>query len=184
MLPRVVCGLLVLTVSHMAPSVFACSLQAGQAANRPPRTESPVREIRLGKFEILASYTYARALGEGRTDHEAKERGIVAAVMGARSRGVARGGRTRPDGSTTTKQSPGTRKKTLTAETYDEQVSSKLQPFYDGVFLPTMKKLVEAHLSYEQVKKLLEIPPAVGAKITADEFTQRTSVYLKRAGKP
>ncbi len=140
--------------------------------------------MRIGKFEILATYTYAKALRDGFPDDEARERGIVAAVMGARGRGIVRGGRSPSSNSSKVKQAPGTRKKTLSARTYDEQVKSKLQPFHDSVFLPTMKKLVAARLSYDQVKKLLEIPPTIGARITGDEFARRAAAYLERHAKP
>ena len=64
----------------------------------------------------------------------------------------------------------------LTAATFDQQVASKLQPFYGSVFLPTMKQLVDA-LTDDQVKNILEVPPAIGAKITAKQFEERTAAY-------
>ena len=72
---------------------------------------------------------------------------------------------------------------TLTAATFDQQVASKLQPFYGSVFLPTMKQLVDAHLTYDQVKNIREIPPAIGAKITAKQFEERTAAYLESIAK-
>jgi hypothetical protein len=140
------------------------------------------RDLRINKFEILATYTYAKALHDGVSDREAKERGIVAAVMGARSRGVGRRSRSQPGGSSEGNSATSPRKRTLTAETYDQEVYSKLRPFYDSEFLPTMKKLVDAHLSYQQVKEVVEMPVAIGARITALEFSSRTSAYLKQRG--
>jgi hypothetical protein len=43
-------------------------------------------EVKIGKFDILATYTYALALSHGASDAEAKERGIVAAIMGAKAK--------------------------------------------------------------------------------------------------
>jgi hypothetical protein len=43
-------------------------------------------DVRIGKFDILATYTYAKALLDGTPANEAKERGIVAAIMGAKSK--------------------------------------------------------------------------------------------------
>lgn len=108
------------------------------------------------------------------------ESGIVAAVMASRTRGVRRGG---PKAAADPKA---TRKRTLTAATFDEQVAARLQPFYGSVFLPTIKNLVDARLTYDQVKALIQIPPAVGAKITAKEFAERTADYRKvpQAAKP
>ena len=49
--------------------------------------KEPSDDVSIGKFEILATYTYARALLDGLDDDEAKQRGMVAAIiMGARGR--------------------------------------------------------------------------------------------------
>jgi len=159
---------------------------SSSSAAEPPGTDAPRTDALIGKFEILATYTYAKALRAGRAglpEPEAKQRGIVAAVMGARARGVSRGGPRAPADSRTSKQGAATKKQTLTAATFDQQVASKMQPFYGSVFLPTMKQLVDSRLTYDQVKNILKIPPAVGAKITAKEFEERTAAYWKASGK-
>ena len=46
----------------------------------------PLDHVSIGKFDILATYAYARALLDGLNDNEAKQRGTVAAVMGAQAR--------------------------------------------------------------------------------------------------
>ena len=52
--------------------------------------------------------------------------------------------------------------------------------FFDDVFLPSMKKLVEARRSYEDVKRLVKIPGTWGAKITGEQFEERVhGVFLK-----
>ncbi len=43
-------------------------------------------DVAIGKFDILATYAYAKALRGGMSEPEAKERGIVAAILGAKSR--------------------------------------------------------------------------------------------------
>jgi len=153
------------------------------SAVEPPATDAPRTDALIGKFEILATYTYAKALRAGLPELEAKQRGIVAAVMGARARGVSRGGPRAPADSRTSKQGAATKKQTLTAAKFDDQVATKMQPFYGSVFLPTMKKLVDSRLTYDQVKNILKIPPAVGAKITAKQFEERTAAYWKASGK-
>ncbi len=40
-------------------------------------------DVRIGTFDILATYTYARALLDGTVDDEAKERGMIATIMEA-----------------------------------------------------------------------------------------------------
>jgi len=45
--------------------------------------------------------------------------------------------------------------------------------FFDDTFLPTMTKLVEAGLSYDEVKRLVKIPGTWGAKITGEKFQKQ-----------
>jgi hypothetical protein len=153
------------------------------SAATPAGPEATRNDTLIGKFEILATYTYAKALRDGLPEPEAKQRGIVAAVMGARSRGASRGGPRAPADSKTSKQGAATKKQTLTAATFDQQVAAKMQPFYASVFLPTIKKLVDCRLSYGQVKDILKISPALGAKITAKQFEERTTAYFEVARK-
>ena len=51
--------------------------------------------------------------------------------------------------------------------------------FFDEVFLPMIKKLVEARRSYEDVKRLVKIPSTWGAKISGEQFRERLSKFLK-----
>jgi hypothetical protein len=43
-------------------------------------------DVNIGKFDILATYTYAKARLDGLSEIEAKERGMVAAIMGAKAK--------------------------------------------------------------------------------------------------
>jgi len=55
------------------------------AKGRPPD------DVSIGKFDILATCTYAQGLLDDVADDEAKQRGMVAAIMGVRARlGVRR----------------------------------------------------------------------------------------------
>lgn len=135
-------------------------------------------DVRIGKFDILATYTYARGLLDGLEDDEARERGMVAAVMGAKARMGHTGG-THHDDYQADKQAAERKKKTtLTAESFDRQVAGKMGPFFDDVFLPTMRKLVEAGLAYDEVKRLVKIPTTWGAKITGEQFLKRVEARL------
>ena len=42
--------------------------------------KQPRGDVSIGKFDILATYAYAQALVHGKTDDEAKQRGMVAAI--------------------------------------------------------------------------------------------------------
>jgi hypothetical protein len=149
------------------------------------KAKKPKSEVLIGKFDILATYVYARALRAGMTEDEAKQRGNMAAIMGARAGGGSQGGPRSREDSPSSKET-GEKKKTptITAEMFNHQVADKMGEFFDELFLPSMKKLVENHLSYEKIKQLLEIPVARGAKISGDQFEKRTSEYLKKTTRP
>ncbi len=51
--------------------------------------------------------------------------------------------------------------------------------FFDEVFLPILKKMVEAGKSYDEVKRLVKIPSTWGAKITGEQFRERLSKFMK-----
>jgi hypothetical protein len=136
-------------------------------------------DIAIGKFDILATYTYAHALLDGLDDDEAKQRGMVAAIMGAQARLGVR--KDHHEEFQTLKEAAEKKKKTtITAESFDKQVADKMGGLFDDVFLPTMKKLVEAGLSYDEVKRLVKIPTTWGAKITGDQFKERVKGFLSK----
>ena len=62
-----------------------------------------------------------------------------------------------------------------------KQVAQKMVGFFfPDVFLPTLKKLVEAGVSYDEVKRLIKIPATWGAKVSSEQFRERTSAYLEK----
>ena len=138
--------------------------------------------VSIGKFDILATYTYAKALLDGLSEGEAKERGMVAAVMGAKAKG-GHGGGTQDDHKADKDAAEKKKKTTITAESFDHQVADKMGEFFEDVFLPTMKGLVEAGLFYDEVKKLLEIPSTWGAKIDGEQFVERAASVVGSARK-
>jgi hypothetical protein len=125
--------------------------------------KKPPSEVSVGKFDILATYTYAQALLHGLNSDEAKQRGMVAAIMGAQARLGIR--KEHPEEFQAQKEAAEKKKKTtITAESFDKQVAHKMGKFFNEVFLPSLKKLVEAGLSYDEVKRLVKIPSTWGAK--------------------
>ena len=131
----------------------------------------------IGKFDILATYTFAHALISGLDDDEAKQRGMVAAIMGAQARLGVR--RDHYEEFQVQKEAAEKKKKTtITAESFDNQVARKMGDFFEDTFLPTMRKLVEAGLSYDEVKRLVKIPSTWGAKITGEQFRERVKKSL------
>jgi hypothetical protein len=143
--------------------------------------KKPLNEVSIGKFDILATYTYAQSLLHGLDDDEAKQRGMVAAIMGAQAR-LGMGVRKEHHEEFQTQKDAAEKKKktTITAESFDKQVASKMGKFFKEVFLPSMKRLVEAHRSYEDVKRLVKISSTWGTKITGDQFRERVDAYFSK----
>ena|SRR5271165_2596589 len=138
-------------------------------------------DLSIGKFDVLATYTYAKALVDGYKEDDAKQRGMVAAIMGAQARSGIR--KDHRDEFHDLKEAAEKKKKTtITAQSFDHQVSAKMGDFFESVFLPTIKKLIESNLSYDDIKRVIQIPATWGAKISGKDFAERTGVYLKRAG--
>ena len=136
-------------------------------------------DLSIGKFDILATYAYAQALLDGRTDDEAKQRGMVAAIMGAQARLGIR--KEHQEEFQAQKDAAEKKKKTtITAESFDKQVAHKMGTSFDEVFLPMIKKLVEVGKSYDDVKRLVKIPSTWGAKISGEQFEDRVNAYLSK----
>jgi hypothetical protein len=136
-------------------------------------------DVSIGKFDILATYVYARGRIDGLDDNEAKQRGMVAAIMGAQAKLGIR--KEHHEEFQAEKEAAEKKKKTtITPESFDKQVASKMGEFFEDAFLPTLTKLVEAGLSYGEVKRLVKIPATWGAKISSTEFRERTAAHLKK----
>jgi hypothetical protein len=141
--------------------------------------KNPSNDVSIGKFDILATYAYVHALISGLDDDEAKQRGMVAAIMGAQARLGVR--REHHEEFQTQKEAAEKKKKTtITAESFDKQVAHKMGGFFEETFLPTMKKLVEAGLTYDEVKRLVKIPSTWGAKITGEQFEERVKAHFSK----
>ena len=139
--------------------------------------KQPSNDVSIGKFDILATYVYARGLIDGLEDNEAKQRGMAAAIMGAQAKLGIR--KEHHDEFQAQKEAAEKKKKTtITAESFDKQVAHKMGKFFEDVFVSSMKKLVEAGLSYDEVKRLVKIPTTWGAKITGEQFEDRVNAYF------
>jgi hypothetical protein len=132
-------------------------------------------EVKIGKFDIIATYSYAKALFEGASTGEAKQRGIVAAIMGAKAK-LGHTGGSQKDHQTEKTAAEKKKKTTITAESFDHQVADKMGEFFEKTFLPAIKKMAEAKMSYDEVKRRLKIPSTWGAKITGEQFKERAIV--------
>jgi hypothetical protein len=101
--------------------------------------KKPPADVSIGKFDILATYTYAKALLDGLDDNEAKQRGMVAAIMGAKAK-LGHTSGSHHDAYQADREAAEKKKKTtITAESFDHQVSDKMGDFFDEALLPTIK---------------------------------------------
>jgi hypothetical protein len=91
--------------------------------------------VSIGKFDILATYSYANALLDGLPEGEGKEKGMVATIMGAK----AKLGHTGATHKAQKEAAERKKKTTITAESFDRQVADKMGKFFDDVFLPAIK---------------------------------------------
>ena len=138
-------------------------------------------DVLIGKFDILGTYIYAQSLLDGLDVDEAKQRGMVAAIMGAQARLGIR--KEHHEEFQAQKEAAEKKKRTtITAESSDRQVAHKMGGFLEDVSLPSLKKPVEAGLSYDEVKRVVKIPSTWGAKITGKQFEDRVSAYLTKCG--
>ena len=120
--------------------------------------------VRVGKFEILATYTYAKALLDGLPEGEAKERGMVAAVMGAKAKG-GHGGGTHDDHKADKDAAEKKKKTTITAESFDHQVADKMGGFFDVEYMGSIKIIAVAKRSYYEAGKLSMLPAKTGSSL-------------------
>ncbi len=141
--------------------------------------KQPSDKVSIGKFDILATCVYATALLDGMDDDEAKQRGMVTAIMGAQARLGIR--KEHHEEFQAQKEAAEKKKKTtITAESFNKQVAHKMGEFFEEVFLPSLKKLVEAGLSYDEVKRVVKIPTTWGAKIKGEQFEDRVSAQFSK----
>ncbi len=136
-------------------------------------------DVSIGKFDILATYALAKALAEGYREEDAKQRGMVAAIMGAQARlGIRK--EHHEDFQSLKDAAEKKKKTTITAEAFDRQVASKMGDFFSSTFLPAIKKFVDADVSYDEVKRAVGIPSTWGAKISGEQFAERAPVYFQK----
>ena len=141
---------------------------------------------KIGKFDIFAAYMYATGKKQGLSEDEAKSYGYSIAVLGAQAKmGHRKSKKAKPYKSdvAAVKQAASAKKKTtITSDNYDKHFA-KFGSFYDEVFLPGIEKVVDEGLSYEDVKKRVDIPSTWGAKISEEQFIERIGGITKSTNK-
>ena len=132
-----------------------------------------VKQIKVGKWDIISEYHRIDWEEKGYNEEESKIHGTLIAILGYQKR---------------TGQSPhffdveernGEKGKTvkqrgsekwITSKEFDKIVNKIGNEFYSKVFSPAIKNLYKAGYTYSEVKKKVNIPSKIGAKVTLDNF--------------
>jgi len=132
-----------------------------------------IKQIKIGKWDIISEYHRIDWAEKGHNEVESKIHGILIAILGYQKR---------------TGQSPhffdveirnGEKGKSvkqrgeekwITSKEFDKIVSKIGEDFYHEIFSPAIKNLYNKGYSYDDVKKAVNIPSKIGAKITLNKF--------------
>jgi len=132
-----------------------------------------IKEIKIGKWDIISEYHRIDWLEAGHNDEEAKIHGIVIAIVGYQARlgkepqkyKLEQKGKEKGVSLTHRKQ-----EKWITTKEFDKIINKIGEKYYKKVFSPAIENLYNKGYSYNDVKKAVEIPSKIGAKITLDKF--------------
>jgi len=141
---------------------------------KPKRKAEKMKDPKIGKFDIFATYSYCKGLSQGMADDEAKIYGYVIAVCGAQARrGNPMGGR-KINVDASLKQAAEKKKKKTISEADFDKLSAKMGDFWES-FLGRINELFRKGYSYDQVKEMANIPKKWGAKLQGSDFLVNTA---------
>ncbi|MFW9999765.1 MAG: hypothetical protein ACFE9Q_04230 [Candidatus Hodarchaeota archaeon] len=129
--------------------------------------------IKIGKWDIISEYHRIDWLKAGHNEEEAKIHGIVIAIVGYQARlgkepqkyKLEQKGKEKGVSITHRKQ-----EKWIATKEFDKIINKIGDKYYKKVFSPVIENLYNKGYSYNDVKKAVEIPSKIGAKITLDKF--------------
>ncbi|MFX0036954.1 MAG: hypothetical protein ACFE9I_15090 [Candidatus Hermodarchaeota archaeon] len=132
-----------------------------------------IKSINIGKWDIISEYHRIDWLKAGHNEEEAKIHGIVIAIVGYQARlgkepqkyKLEQKGKEKGVSITHRKQ-----EKWITTKEFDKIIKKVGEKYYESVFSPAIENLYNKGYSYDDVKKAVEIPSKIGAKITLDKF--------------
>ncbi len=132
-----------------------------------------IKLIKIGKWDIISEYHRIDWLKAGHNEEEAKIHGIVIAIVGYQARlgkepqkyKLEQKGKEKGVSITHRKQ-----EKWITPKEFDKIINKVGKKYYKLVFSPAIENLYNKGYSYDDVKKAVEIPSKIGAKITLDKF--------------
>jgi N-glycosylase/DNA lyase len=132
-----------------------------------------LESIKIGKWDIISEYNRIDWLKKGSNEEEAKIHGIVIAIIGYKAR---TGKEKQPYTFETKGKEKGVsithrnQEKFVTSAEFDKIIKKMGEKYYKTVFSPAIENLYNQGYSYEEVKKAVQIPSTIGAKISLDKF--------------
>ncbi|MFX1590965.1 MAG: hypothetical protein ACFFC1_22750 [Promethearchaeota archaeon] len=132
-----------------------------------------IKSIKIGKWDIISEYHRIDWLKAGHSEEEAKIHGIVIAVVGYQARlgkepqkyKLEQKGKEKGVSITHRKK-----EKWITTADFDKIVNKMSDIYYQKVFSPAIENLYNQGYSYDEVKKAVDIPSKIGAKVSLDKF--------------
>ena len=132
-----------------------------------------IKKIKIGKWDIISEYHRIDWEEKGHDVEESKIHGTLIAILGYQKRTgksphffdvEERNG----EKGKTVKQRGD--EKWITSKEFDKIINKIGKEFYIKIFAPAIKKLYKEGYSYTEVKKKVNIPSKIGAKVTLNEF--------------
>lgn len=132
-----------------------------------------VKSIQIGKWDIISEYHRIEWLKKGYSEEEAKIHGIVIAIVGYQARlgkksqkyQVEQKGKEKGVSVIHRKK-----EKWVTTKDFDKIIKKIGDKYYKEIFSPAIQNLIDRKYSYDDVKKAVQIPSKIGAKVTLDKF--------------
>lgn len=132
-----------------------------------------IKSIQIGKWDIISEYHRIEWLKKGYSEEEAKIHGIVIAIVGYQARlgkklqkyQVEQKGKEKGVSVIHRKK-----EKWVTTKDFDKIIKKIGDKYYKEIFSPAIQNLFDRKYSYDDVKKAVQIPSKIGAKVTLDNF--------------
>ena len=132
-----------------------------------------IKTIQIGKWDIISEYHRIDWLKKGHNEEEAKIHGIVIAVVGYQARlgkkyqkyQVEQKGKEKGVSVVHRKK-----EKWITKKDFDKIINKIGDKYYKEIFSPAIQNLFDQGYSYDAVKKVVNIPSKIGAKVSLDKF--------------
>lgn len=141
--------------------------------NFTPKELEDIKNIKIGKWDIISEYQRIDWLKKGHTEEEAKIHGIVIAVVGYQAR---LGKQAQPYQIEQKGNEKGVslihrqKEKWITVKDFDKIIKKIGMKYYETIFSPAIEKLYNKGYTYDEVKKAVDIPSKIGAKIPLTKF--------------